>query len=66
MGLTCFVLGFNTKIKAISRFAFYSEVKIKERQKLTSGGKPVVTKPAFFGTFYNPLGGTLSRNFSQK
>ena len=64
--MTCFVLGFNTKIKAISRFAFYSEVKIKERQKLTSGGKPVVTKPAFFGTFYNPFGGLFPEIFHKK
>ena len=37
MGLTQFFLGFNTKIKVISWLAFYSEVKIKDHLKLTSG-----------------------------
>ena len=55
--MTYFVLRFNTKIKAISWFAFYSEVKIKEHLKLTNGGIPVVTNLVFFGRFYHPFAG---------
>ena len=39
----------------ISLFSFYSEVKIKDNLKLTSGGIPAVTKPEFFGSFFQKL-----------
>ena len=61
-----FILGFNTKIKAISRFAFYSEVKIKEHLKLTRGAIPGGDKACILWEVLSSFWVTLSRNFSQK